>query len=110
MTFAIIMTALSLLWWIAVGIYRNMGWGNGCAVTTAWGTIPVWSLWLSGIGTILGLTIAVIEVAAAGKRFGDTFGAKLAGAALAGLVAAIVGYNLPRLFLNYTPCPIPGAP
>lgn len=103
MTLIIIATLMSLLWWIAVGIYRNTGWSDGCAHTTAWGTVPLWSLYLGGIGTLLGLTIAVIETAT-GRKFKETFGVSLAVSSLAGLVAAMIGYNLPRVFLNYASC------
>jgi len=102
----VILTIASLLWWIAVGVWRNTGWANGCAVTTAWGTIPVWSLWLGGLGVILGLTIGVIEVAV-GRKFSATFGASFAISSLAGFVAAVAGYNIPRIFLTYTSCPLP---
>jgi len=104
MTMVLILAFLSLIWWIAVGVWRNIGFGDGCAVTTLWGTVPVWSLWLSGVGLILGLVLAVIETAA-GKSWTSTWGASLATASLIGLVAAIAGYNLPRLMISYKACP-----
>lgn len=103
MALIIILTIASLLWWIAVGVWRNIGFGNGCAHTTAWGTVPLWSLWLSGLGTLLGLTVAVIEVAV-GRKFSQTFGASFALSSICGFVAAVIGYNIPRAFITYASC------